>query len=439
MDPLSRTTANASVDQITMRSRLRFRPVRPVTVQLTGGYFERENDTDYFSVNPDSGFYGYIVEDTFEPAPRVGSVPFSYRRWYVEGGLQWRPLRHTRLGVDYEHEVTDRSHRARREVVDDRFRFQVSTRWIPETTVRLSYEYQHRTGSPYKTTRDQRYYVGSPGATTLSGPGRGLVEFRQYDLANQDRQEVQVRLNWLATEDVDVTFVGRFEDIDFESDYGVTAERAAEVNAEVSYPVMPRLDTYAYASFEWRERDLSTINGTADRSQPTAGGGTVPCDPLPNPTVADFAAGVECGFFPLSNGWGTGSEALAASVGAGLEFRLTDDVLIEADYRFLWTDDKRSTRFDPAGGALAASIADPSSVRSGFPALRLTDHVLDLALRYRWSEPLEFKLLYRFQSSKIDNFYQQGLVPLVNQNLYLAIRDDDYKASVVALTAVLRY
>ena len=417
---LSRERAGAEVEQVTMRSMLRFRPLRKLTVQVSGSYFDRQNDTDYFSYDPEDDFYGYVVEDTTQPAQRVGSVPFAYHRWNIEGGVQWRPVRHSRLGVQVEHEVTERLHRARREVSDDRLRLQLSTRAVPDTTLRLSYEFQHRTGSNYDPARDQRYYAFSPGDTQLAGPGRSLREFRQYDLADHDRHELQLRLNWLAAESVDVSFTGRYRDADFGSDYGLTGEQALEVNAEVAYPVSSNLDAYAFGSFEWREGALVTINGFG------AGG-----------TAADYVAGGP--FFPLGNRWRAETEALAAAFGAGFRVRVMDDVLIEADYRYLWTDEDTSTDFDRTGGALLTPPLDPATARSGFPALRMTDHVLDLAVRYRVSEPLEFKALYRLQRSAISNFYQQGLVPLVNQNLYLAIRDHDYTASVFAVTAVLRY
>ena len=51
---------------------------------------------------------------------------------------------------------------------------------------------------------------------------------------------------------------------------------------------------------------------------------------------------------------------------------------------------------------------DPATTRGGFPALRMTDHVLDLAVRYRVSEPLEFKALYRFQRSAISDWRRRS-------------------------------
>lgn len=417
--PLSRNKAKAQVDRISARSMLRFRPLPKLTLQLRGSYSDRKNETDYFSFNPETNEYGYIVEDTVEVAPRVGAAPFDAERWNVEGRIQWRPIRHTRLGLEYEHEVTNRANRARRVVSDDRIRLQVSTRAVPETTVRLSYEFQDRNGSAYNPLRDQRYYAFSPGSTLPAGPGRSLREFRQPDLADHERHDIQLRVNWLVAERIDLTFMGRYQDTDFGAAYGVREGRTAEANVEVASSLSPTCHAYGFATFEWRERSLTSING-------------IPAGVAPG----DFVAGGPV--FPLANRWHAKSEALTVALGTGIAVNVTPRLRFEADYQYLWSDDKTSTSFDRAGGALPFTV-DPATARTGFPAQRLTDHTLDLALRFRVSEPLELKALYRLQRSGIADFHQQGLVPLINHNLYLAIRDTNYTASVFALTAVFRY
>ncbi len=52
---------------------------------------------------------------------------------------------------------------------------------------------------------------------------------------------------------------------------------------------------------------------------------------------------------------------------------------------------------------------------------------------------IDTRVFYRFQHSTIDDFHQQGLVPVVNQNLFLGHVDDDYTVHVMGITSRFRY
>lgn len=414
---LSRERADARVDQLTIRTSLRLRPLRPLGLRLRFDYRERDNRTDYFALDPTTGQYGYVFEDV-GLRQRVGAVPFDRSRWTAEGQAEWRLLRHTRVGAGYEHERTEREHRSRKRLDDQRVALWLASRSLERATLRLGYDYGRRGGSAYDPSRDLRYYVPNPGSTALAGPARSLAEFRQVDLASHERHEVQLRGQWLASEDLDASLTARYRTTDYRVDYGVTDEQTTELTAETRYQLSPAFAAHAFASFEWRERKMATIDSQGGPPSPDLGaGGTV---------------------FPLANAWRQTSDARSVAVGAGLEARPAERLTLEADYRYLRTQELVDTAFDRTGGALAPPT-DPATARSKFPELLVSDHVLELSARYRWSDAIESALAYRLFHSTIDDYHQNGLVPLVNQNLYLAGIDDDFTAHLIGITARLRF
>lgn len=413
---LARDRADARVDQITIRSLVRVRPVRPVRLQLRVGYFERNSDTRYFAFDPTTGEYGYVVEDR-RATNRVGAPSFDSRRWEIEGGARWTFAKHSQLGLEVEHETTTRSNRSRKQVDDDRVRLHVSTRALPGATLRLAYEFEHRRGSRYDTSRDHVYYTVAPASGVLAGPERSLLEFRQFDLASYDRHDVQLRANWMLGERADASLISRYRTTDFRADYGVTDDEGVELTAETGYQLSPRLNAHAFVSFAWQRRRMTSINAVPG-------------------AVFDFSAGGSS--FPFDNLWRSDSDTRTVSVGAGVEARPLDRVFLDVSYRYLRTGEVVETGFDRTGGALSPVI-DPMTARSGFPALLSADHVLDLSARYRFAEDVDTRVFYRLEHSTLDDYHQDGLVPLINQNLYLANLDDDFTAHIVGVSVILRY
>ena len=258
-DDLSRRHADARVDHLLVQSKIRLKPIRAVTLQFKFRFFLRDNDTEYSALNPLTGDYGYVVEDQYV-TNRVGSVPFSTRRYSLGGKAEWRFARRSRAGVEYEYEATHRNNRARREVRDQQLRINLSTGLVPHTQLRVAYSFLRRSGSSYDTTRDQRLYAPLPGFPSLSGPEFSLREFRQFDLASNDRHEVNLRANWLLGDRTDLSVMARYDIRDFRSSFGVTNMRVAELSADTSIQLSPRLVAHGFASFEWRDRRMATIN-----------------------------------------------------------------------------------------------------------------------------------------------------------------------------------
>ena len=415
-DVLPRQRADAQVDTLMVHSKLRMKPVSPLTLQLGFRLFLRDNDTGYTALNPSNGEYGYVTEDV-EETSRVGAVPYSTRRYRLDGRAEWRFAKRSRAGVEYEYQSTHRNNRARREVRDNRVRLHVSTSRIPHTQLRLGYAFLRRSGSDYEAGRDREYYAFAPGSGASSGPQFSLREFRQVDLASHDRHDFNLRANWLIGSKADLSLVGRYDLRDYRSDYGLTEARGAELSADTSVQLSPRLDAHAFASFEWRDRRMETINSAFG-------------------PLTDLSAG--SALFPLENRWSWDSDTRGITVGGGLTSRPVERLELRLDYYFQRSHETVDTDFVETGGALTPGV-DPATARSRFPSLRQRDHVLEAAATYDWSEAIGSRVFYRYQHSTIEDFHQDGLEPVINHNLFLGHVDDDYEVHVMGLTARFRY
>jgi MtrB/PioB family decaheme-associated outer membrane protein len=417
---LSRSKADAQVDQLLVQSKIRVRPISAVSLDFGFRYSMRDNDTNYLSFNPASGQFGYVTEDE-SLTNRRGAVPFSMRRYRVNGSVDWRFAKRSKVGLSFQHEAVQRKHRARQEVRDDQVRVHASTALIPYTQLRLSYSYLQRSGSSYSPSRDARYYEApGPGfPPRTGGPTRSLQNFRQFDLGSQSSHDVALRANWLIGPSIDLSLSGRYENRDYRASYGVTGSRLGEISLDTSIQISPRLVGHAFASFEWRDRRMASINGAIGLGPST-----------------DFAAG--SARFPLPNRWVWDSDLRGITLGAGFTAQPHTRLELRADYRFQRSHEVVDTEFDRTGGALTP-LSDPTIASSRFPTLKQIDHIVDVSARYRWTDAISTRVFYRFQYATIEDFHQQGLQPVVNQNLFLGHVDDDFAVHVMGATCQLRY
>jgi hypothetical protein len=312
----------------------------------------RPNDTSYQSVNPTSGQFGYVTEDEML-TNRRGAVPFSMHRYRLNGSIDWRFAKRSRMGMSFQHEISQRENRARHEVRDERMRVYASTALIPYTQLRLSYSYLRQRGSNYSASRDARYYdAPGPGRPPRTGgPTRSLLNFRQFDIGSQGMHNVAFRAHWLIGPRVDLSLAARYEIRDFRASYGGTDSRVAEISLDTSIQISPRLTGHGFASFDWMDRRMASINGAIALGQ-----------------SSDFRAG--SARFPLSNRWTWDSFSRGLPVGAGLTAQPHKSLELRADYRFQGSHEVvDDTDFDRTGGALTP-LSVPADAPSGFPALR---------------------------------------------------------------------
>jgi MtrB/PioB family decaheme-associated outer membrane protein len=439
---LNRKSANARVETLLLSGDLAFRPWKRVRVGARARYFDRDNETSYRALNPQTGEFGYVTEDgalatigITHQAPiadpdaledfRYRSTPYGYDEFEVEGRADITLPRHSRLGARYAWEHKGYDERERSASVEHRVRLTLSTRANEYATVRLSYRYANRDGDNYDPDPyDDDYISGLPG-----GPPKAaftLNQLRKSDLANREQHEVELRWNILLREDMDLSVAGRFRADEYGSSYGLESERAGSVSADWSYAPSQNFSAHLMGSWEHLERNQRNINDSL------AGIGSADGD----------AGGV---LYPLANRWHIGSEQNSLFAGVGLTWRLLERVTLDLNYRVIHTRQRVDYDFASDG---ALFLVTGAQAGRRFPNLETVDHVLESSLRVQLVEHLAVRVFHRYQRGELDDFQQQGLAdPTLLSGafgsgtgvLFLGHRDRDYSAHVVGATLQLRF
>lgn len=392
--------AHARVETWLLDSSLRLRPARPLTARLHLRWFERDDHTDYDAYNPLLDFYGYVPEDgRFGVTPRYGPVPYDHSRLLGESSLIWRTPFGANLELEYAHEETERSHRAR-DTREEIGRASLTSRRLGPATLRVAYEIRDRSGGHYDTAHDAAYYAPGPAPQILPG-------FRQLDLASRFQHELQARVNLALGSSIDLSLAGMARNADFDSDYGLDYERGRELNLELGWQPSPRLELHAFGSVEKRVSNLDTVddNGT--------------------------------GTFPAANAWNADSDGSTLGFGTGFRAQVLPRLELSGDYSWLRSRDELDYAF-ASDGALAAATTG-AEAGSGLPGLRTRDQVLRLTAELALWEHWTARLFYRFEHSRLEDPQQRGLVPRIGQRLYLGHVDDDFEASLVGAALSLRF
>lgn len=435
---LSQTQSDARIDTLLVDTALYLNPWKPLRFKARLRYYDQDNDTDYTALNPQTGEYGYIVEDGGEAVviPRVNgvyvdapgfpggkwkirSVPYGHTRTDYELGVTYRPVAHTTLELRFGHQVIDRDYRQRDRTREDRIELDLTTRRLSWATLHLAYEYAGRDGGSYDLNVLDPFFTTSLPGYTPPPPGdspAGLRQLRRDDLANRRQQIFDARVNFLIGDTMDLHLSGRYRSDDYRgSDYGLRWQRTGSMNLEWNFQPSARTDVYLFGSVERRHSEISNIRGDLAGSDPDAGGAV----------------------YPFVNAWDLDSDSWSVGFGAGGGVTLRPGLSLEVDYSLVDTREEVDYAFNSAG-ALAGSVS-PAQAGTSFPDLRTQDQILETSLRWAFSERLAARLYYRYQRATIRNWLQRDLVPLDDQRLFFAHIDESYEVSIYGVTLQLSF
>jgi MtrB/PioB family decaheme-associated outer membrane protein len=401
-DALARGRADARVDLWMADARLALRPWRPLTLDADFHLVRRDSDTSYVALNPANGFYGYVAEDGGAGlVRRYAALPLDSTRWKLDASARWRATRSLSGELEYAHEEISRENRARHVVRDDRAKLSLVSRSSSFATLRASYAYLHRGGSVYNPARDAIYYSQGPPLFTpplaTTSPLSSYPGFRQFDLASQERHEIELRSNLLVGDAIDLGLSGRYADINYDAVFGLDRDALGELGVDAAWQPSPRFDFHAFGQGEWRERSLVSQRNFLNLLQ----------------TVIR---------------WRHETELWSFALGGGFRWELLERLTWKADYVHMRSRETESN----APGIIEA--------KGQYPSQHGTDHLLESSLAYRWPFGLEAALLYRFQRSTLQDVNQIGLLPNLGGNaLYLGHVDDNYSAHLIGATLALSF
>ncbi len=426
---LSQQTAEARVDQTLVDIDLYVNPWRPLKVRGGVRYLDRKTKTDYIARNPETGQYGYIVEDAGWAAvigePYLGfyqpAVPGNSWRWrnmpFGESRLTWDlgatlsiPWS-TSFDVLLKQEDVNRDVSERTENTERSVTASVNSRALSFATTRISYTYLTRDGNEIDYSRYSQYETSSfPGFIPQFPTGEppwNLQQMVRADVADLKAQRWNARLILNLGEHSDLNLTGRLRSDDYGSEFGTRSDRIRDVEAEWTVQPAPEVTASAFFSLAKNQRNSGSIRGFASTPDPNAG--------PPN--------------FPFTNEWA--SYAHGQATGWGGRFTLSPFEWLQLDtrYTFLVTREDDKVAFSTNQALASYDFASTDPVPTGFPKLRTRDQAVETSLRIALRKSLGLKLYYRYWRSDIDDYHQTGLTTLIGRRVYLAHQDRDYAAT----------
>ena len=428
---LSTKSAHARVDQILVDVDLHLNPWRPL--QLRGGYrfSNQDTKTNYLAFNPETGQFGYIVEDggfgalfgetflgTYQPAVpgsnwRTRNAPFGESHTTLDAGATYTMPWKTSIDLLLEQEDVDRDVSERPETRERRATVSLNSRALSFATARLSYKYIGRDGGPIDYGIYSRYTSQSfPGYVPLFADGDGAHNLNQLvrpSVADLQGQRFNARLVFALGDRSDLSLAARLRSDDYGSAYGLTSDRSRDVEAEWTVQPSPALSANAFVSLERHDRGMQSIRGFASSANGDAGG--------PN--------------FAFSNQWGVRASGDAIGWGGGLSLHPLHWLEFETRYTFLVTRETEDLSF--ASTNALANPAFGSPVPSELPKLRSRDNAVETSMRVALRKSVALRFFYRYERSGVDDFHQTDLPTLIGRRIYLGHQDLDYEASFYGL------
>jgi hypothetical protein len=430
---LSQERAQASIDTQLVDLGLSLAPADRLTVRATLRHHETRNHTSYTAFNPQTGRYGYIIQDTNASTIFGGtnnvhyrSIPFEGSQDNIRLGGEYQVRRRAVLSAELERENFQRAHRERDRTWEDRVRLGYTDRGFESLTVRLSFEQATRRGSEYVSDPYRAFYTESLSTYTVTKANlldrlHNLEELRKFDLADRKQQVLKARLNYLPRADMDVGVTLQSKSNNYPADFGRTGVQAQHsLNLDIGYLPTTMTAVSAYYSKQWSRMHQASA---ADLGSAAAAG----CFFLP-PSCSN-AFGAARSIYPADQYWSAASKDRTTSFGLGLQHDFgTAKLDVQA---------ARVASRSPLGYAYASvnALQSPNfaaQAADGFADLAYELRSLDAALRLPVSRTIAVRLYFRHEMMRISDWHYSGLDQgtVVGNRVYLDAGPGNYRVNI---------
>lgn len=431
---LSRESANAALDTRLVNLKLSLVPAERLTVYGTVRHYETRNRTSYTAFNPQTGQYGYLIQDTNAATVFNGSnnihyrsIPFQGRQdsYRLSGEYQLR--RRAVLTAEYEVEDFHRDYRERDWTREDRVRVGYTDRGFESATLRISYENGNRRGSQYNSDPYRDFYTASLATYTDTVSNvlnrlHILDDLRKYDLADRKQQVLNARLNYLPRSDMDFGVTLQSKVNFYPAEFGRTGTQSQNsLGLDLSY--LPSRVTsvnayYSYQTSSMRQADAGAVGNA----------GAAGCAILP-PSCSD-SFGAALSIYTADRYWSASSKDRTALFGLGLRHDFGTPKL---DMQYSYSSSHSPLSYAYASPNALESPTYAAQAGNAFPDLTYDLHVFDASLRFPISRKTAVRFFYHFQAGKIADFHYNGLDQgtVVGNQVFLDAGPSDYRVHVL--------
>lgn len=431
---LSQQSANARIDTGLVDLGLSLVPADKLTVRATLRHYENHNHTNYTAFNPQTGQFGYIIQDNFASNVFNGtnnihyrSIPFQGEQDNYKLSGEYQVRRRAVLTAEYERKDFHRAYRERDKTWEDRVRFAYTDRGFGSATVRLAYEYGSRRGGEYNSNPYQDFYTASLAAYTDTVANvidrlHNLADLRKFDLADRKQQILKARLNYQPRADVDVGATLQSKINDYPADFGRTGKQTQNsLNLDLNY--LPSAATSVNVYYSYQTDKLKQADAADIASAAAAG-----CAALPPSCSNVFGAPLS--IYPADMYWSAVSRDRTEVFGLGLRHDFGKPKL---DLQYTYSSSRSPLSYSYASANALQSPALASEAGNGFPDLTYNRHVLATGLRLPVSRQTTVRLFYRFEMGKIADWHYSGLdqSTVVGNRVYLDAGPGNYRVNLL--------
>ena len=414
---LSRQDGDARVDAGLLNLRLDFRPTAKLSWHLNLRQRDENNRTRYTMYNPLTGQYGYVPENGAEPIvtgqtqlfqpgsplyqsnfAQIASIPFSYNDRKTELGGSYRIDQDNTLGASYLLDHQTPHPRERTYINDQHLKLNWDTKAFGDATLRLSYEYQKRTGGPYNPDPYLGAYSPSmPGYLQLAVGYTAftVAQMYKYDMSNLEASKLKAILTMPlgTTATVTATLYGN------RKRYGADIGRQAfdTTGADVSWDWAPTAATSmsAYAGMASSRLKQGNVN---DNEALT----------FSSPQQANPQFGGP--FFPYANFWTATDDERDVDAGAHFKHSFSPRARLDLDYHYTYSRGLHSYDYASltAVSTVYRSILTAADVGGGFPANVYRMQTLTARLNLALTRKLDLALYGKYEFGNYADWHYAG-------------------------------
>lgn len=301
-NPANLPTSSADREVFTQLYNLTLtsKPLEMLRSKIRYRYYQREDDADEIH------FPGYVRMDAVWQGHEIQTEPIGYDKHNVDVDFSIDVLESTSLGLGYGYERWSRDHREVSATDENILRVSLDSAPSEFVSLRTSYELSVRDiDGDYDPT------VPFHGAENIPQ----MPQLRKYDLADRDKNEVQVLLSVFPIDNLSITGGFTWAESDYDkSTFGLVSDEVTGWSVDTDYGIEDCGSVFAFWSYELYEAEQRA-------RQWTPGG-------LGDPHVT------EPGIVSNSN-WSADTEDEINTIGAGVNIIIVPDVLtLKTTYTF---------------------------------------------------------------------------------------------------------
>ncbi|MEX1032522.1 MAG: MtrB/PioB family decaheme-associated outer membrane protein [Cellvibrionaceae bacterium] len=260
--PLTRDSLEGEIQTLSADLRLSTRPMTKMHLVARYRLDDRDNQTPRLLYRPVAG----DSQDQVDALEGILNRPYSYRQQTATIDARYRATSRVRIETGYQIEHTERNYS---EVNDNReytVHLGTTLRILDNVNLNLGYRYSERRGDDYEGNRPliQAHLPGTVAAEDFEN--HPLL--RKYYLADRQRDRIQFRADWFASERLTLGLQTAYNRDDYLDDYfGLNQVTLSSYTVDLSYLVGDNFHIAGFFSVDHYAQEQSGRSFTAAPGQ----------------------------------------------------------------------------------------------------------------------------------------------------------------------------